>query len=62
LLGDVAQLAQHADGAVYIKVLENDMELWGTTSPSLDQMLEGKAISALLAKLEERNPVYYRCY
>jgi hypothetical protein len=59
LLGDVAQFAQHAEEAVYIKVLETDMKLWGTTSPSLDKMLESKAISALLAKPEERNPMYY---
>jgi hypothetical protein len=36
------------------------MKLWGTPSPSLIQMLEGTTVSALLAKMEERNPVCYR--
>jgi hypothetical protein len=62
LLGDFTKSTQHAEGGVYIKGLETDMELWGTTSPSFDQILGGKAISALLGELEERNPVYYRLY
>jgi hypothetical protein len=57
LLGDVAHLAQHAEGAVYIKGPETDTKLWGTTSPSLVRRLEGKTVSALLAELKERSPV-----
>jgi hypothetical protein len=60
LLGDVAQLAQHAEGAVYTKGLETHMKQWGTTSLSIVRMLEGKTVSALLAELEEQHPVYYR--
>jgi hypothetical protein len=45
---------------VYIKGLEKDMKLWGAASLSIVQMLEGKTISALLAKVEDENPVHYR--
>jgi hypothetical protein len=62
LLGDVAPYAQHAEGAVYIKGFETDMKLWGATSLSIIQMLEGKTISALLAKLDDQNPVHYRLH
>jgi hypothetical protein len=60
LLGDVAKSAQHAEGAVYIKVPEMDTKLSGATSTSLDQMLERKTVSTLFAELEEQHPVYYR--
>jgi hypothetical protein len=36
------------------------MKLRGATSLSIVQMLEGKTISALLAKVEDENPVHYR--
>jgi hypothetical protein len=62
LLGDVTPYTQHAEGAVHINGLKTDMKHRGTTSTSLNLMLEGKDISTLLAKLEERNPVYYRLY
>jgi hypothetical protein len=44
---------------MYIKGLETDTKLWGTPSPSLIQMLGGTTVSALLAKMEQQNPVYY---
>jgi hypothetical protein len=62
LLGDVAPYAQHAEGTVYIKGLEKNMKLWGATSLSIVPILEGRTISALLAKLEDENPVHYRLH
>jgi hypothetical protein len=48
--------------AVHIKVPETDTNLWGTTSPWLVRMLEGKTVSALLEELEEQSQTYWRLY
>jgi hypothetical protein len=49
---------------VYIEGLETDMKIWGTTSPSLVQLLEGKTPVFTLATLDDQNldRVYYFSY
>jgi hypothetical protein len=47
---------------MYMRGLETDTKLLGTRLPSIDQMLEGTTVSALLAELEGQHALYYRLY